>query len=387
MGDAHMTTTYPPPVAAPAPAVAPTPFRPWHQRLLRPADQPPWARPALLGLLAATALLYLWSLGDSGWANSFYSAAAQAGSQSWTAFFFGSSDAGNSITVDKTPASLWIMALSVRLFGLSSWSILVPEALIGVAAVGLLYATIRRWFGATAGLLSGAVMALTPVAVLMFRFNNPDALLVLLLVAGAYGVVRAIETASTRWLVFVGAMIGFGFLTKMLQALLVLPAFGIAYLIAAPTGVARRLRQLLAGGLAMVVSAGWWVGIVELIPASARPYIGGSQTNSVLELAFGYNGFGRLTGDETGSVGGGPGGAGGVWGQPGLTRLFDSENGGQIAWLLPAAVIMLVAGLAVTGRLGRTDRARAALVLWGGWLVVTATTFSLMAGIFHPYYR
>src|SRR4051794_36017914 len=140
------------------------------RRLWRPAGQPRWARAGLAALLLGTALLYLWGLGESGWANSFYSAAAQAGSQSWKAFFYASSDAGNSITVDKTPASLWLMALSVRIFGLNSWSILVPEALAGVAAVGLLYATVRRWSGAAAGLLAGAVMALTPVAVLMFRF-------------------------------------------------------------------------------------------------------------------------------------------------------------------------------------------------------------------------
>src|SRR6185369_12624296 len=158
---------------------------------------------------------------------------------------FGSSDAGNSITVDKTPASLWLMALSVRVFGLNSWSILVPEALAGVAAVGLLYATVRRWSGPAAGLLAGAVMALTPVAVLMFRFNNPDALLVLLLVAGAYATVRAIETASTRWLALTGVLVGFGFLTKMLQALLVVPVFALVYLFAAPTSLRRRIGQLL----------------------------------------------------------------------------------------------------------------------------------------------
>src|SRR5215475_2224611 len=260
------------------PAVSPTPevfvtgapeldepARPLHLRLLRPPGQPTWARPALLVLLVGTALLYLWGLGASGWANSFYSAAAQAGSQSWKAFFFGSSDAGNSITVDKTPASLWLMALSVRMFGLSSWSILVPQALCGVGAVGLLYTTVRRWFSPAAGLLAGAVMALTPIAVLMFRFNNPDALLVLLLVAGAYATVRAIETASTRWLALTGAFVGFGFLTKMLQALLVLPAFALAYLVAAPTGFWRRVRQLLIAGAAMVAGAGWWVALVELI--------------------------------------------------------------------------------------------------------------------------
>lgn len=361
-------------------------------RFWRPADQPAWARPALLGLLLATAVLYLWGLGASGWANSFYSAAVQAGSQSWKAFFYGSSDAGNSITVDKPPASLWLMALSVRIFGLSAWSILVPQALAGVAAVGVLYTTVRRWFGPAAGLLAGAVMALTPVAVLMFRFNNPDALLVLLLVAGAYGTVRAIETASTRWLALVGVLVGFGFLTKMLQALLVVPAFALAYLIAAPTGFWHRIRQLLLAGLAMVVSAGWWIAIVELVPASARPYIGGSQNNSILELTLGYNGLGRLTGDEVGSVGGGGGGGGfggaggGMWGATGLTRLFQAENGGQIAWLLPAALLLLVACLALGWRAARTDRARAGFVLWGSWLVVTGLTFSLMAGIFHAYY-
>src|SRR6185369_3803930 len=154
-----------------------------------PAEDPGWARPAFLGLLVATGLLYLWGLGASGWANSFYSAAVQAGSESWKAFFFGSSDAANSITVDKTPLALWPMALSVRLFGLSSWSILVPQAIEGVLAVWLLTATVRRTTGvAWAGLLSGAALALTPVAVLMFRFNNPDSMLVLLMVAAAYAV-------------------------------------------------------------------------------------------------------------------------------------------------------------------------------------------------------
>ena len=145
---------------------------------------PAWVRPSVLALLVATAVLYLWGLGASGWANSFYSAAAQAGSASWKAMFFGSSDAANSITVDKPPAALWIMALSVRIFGLSSWSLLVPQALEGVAAVGLLYLAVRRTSGPAAGLIAGAVLATTPVAALMFRFNNPDALLVLLMVAG-----------------------------------------------------------------------------------------------------------------------------------------------------------------------------------------------------------
>ncbi len=184
-----MTSTLPvPPMVSPPPVEPPPPparARAARFFLGRPQD-PAWVRPSLWALLVLTGLLYVWGLGASGWANSFYSAAVQAGSVSWKAFFYGSSDAANSITVDKTPASLWIMALSVRIFGLSSWSILVPEALMGVATAGLLYTTVRRWFGPAAGLIAGAVTALTPIAVLMFRFNNPDAMLVLLMVAGAY---------------------------------------------------------------------------------------------------------------------------------------------------------------------------------------------------------
>src|SRR3954453_15156652 len=248
------------------------------RRLLRgPESDPAWGRPALVGLLVATALLYLWGLGASGWANSFYSAAAQAGSVNWKAFFYGSSDAANSITVDKTPASLWVMALSVRLFGLNAWSILVPQALMGVTTVGLLHATVRRWHGHAAALLAGSVAALTPVAVLMFRFNNPDALLVLTLAAGAYAVVRGVETASTRWLVLAGALVGLGFMTKMLQALLVVPAFALAYGLAAPVPPWRRARHIVLSGAAVVATGGLWVAIVELVPASARPYVGGSQ--------------------------------------------------------------------------------------------------------------
>ncbi|MEU8300598.1 glycosyltransferase family 39 protein [Micromonospora sp. NPDC048909] len=348
-----------------------------------------WSRPALAVLLLATGLLYLWGLSASGWANSFYAAAVQAGSVSWKAFFYGSSDAANSITVDKTPASLWLMALSVRVFGLNSWAMLVPQALCGVASVGVLYAAVKRWYGPAAGLLAGAVLAVTPVATLMFRFNNPDALLVLLLVAGAYATVRAVEAASTRWIMLAGALVGLGFLTKMLQAFLLVPVFAGGYLLAAPTGLGRRIRDLLLAGLALVVAAGWWVAVVELVPASARPYIGGSQTNSILELTLGYNGLGRITGDEVGSVGGGGGRAGGggpFEGQTGWLRMFGGEVGGQISWLLPAALILLVAGLVLAGRAPRTDRPRAGLVLWGGWLVVTGLIFSFMSGIFHAYY-
>jgi 4-amino-4-deoxy-L-arabinose transferase-like glycosyltransferase len=359
----------------------------WQRAIRGRADDPAWVRPTLVGLLLGTAVLYLWGLGSSGWANSFYSAAVQAGSTSWKAFFFGSFDSSNFITVDKPPAALWVMDISARLFGVNAWSILVPQALEGVAAVALLYATVRRHFSAAAGLIAGLVLATTPVAVLMFRFNNPDALLVLLLVGAAYAVTRALESASTRWLMFAGALVGFGFITKMLQAFLVVPGFGLVYLAYAQTTLRRRILQLLAAGAAIVVAAGWWVAAVMLTPASMRPYIGGSTNNSVLQLAFGYNGLGRLTGNETGSVGGG-GGAGGtsMWGATGITRLFGSDMGGQISWLIPAALLLGGAALWAFRRSPRSAGQVPQVLLWGSWLLVTGLVFSYGKGIIHPYY-
>ena len=349
-----------------------------------PDTDPAWARPALFALLLATGAFYVIGLTSNGWANSFYSAAVQAGSQSWKAFFFGSSDAGNSITVDKPPASLWVMALSVRIFGLSSFSILLPEVLMGVATVGVVHATLKRCSTAAAGLLAGAVLALTPVAVLMFRFNNPEALLVLLMTLGAWATMRSIEQGSPKWMAIVGVFIGLGFLTKALQVLLVVPFFGLGYVLFANTTLRRRIVGAIVGVGAMLLSAGWWVAIVELIPASMRPYIGGSQDNSFLSVTFGYNGLGRLSGSEVGSVGGGQRGPGS--GTESITRLFTQTIGGQISWLLPTAALLLIAGLAFRGRRPRTDLRRAAYVVWGGWLLVTGLVFSLMAGIFHEYY-
>ncbi|RDI42363.1 glycosyltransferase family 39 protein [Nocardia mexicana] len=359
------------PVAAPPPA---------HRR---------WEYAALAVLLVGTAAAYLWNLNASGWANSFYAAAAQAGSVSWKAFFFGSSDAANSITVDKTPASLWPMGLSVRLFGLSSWSLLMPQVLMGVATVALLWATVRRNFGAAAGLVAGLVLAVTPVAALMFRFDNPDALLVLMMVAAAWAMTRAVEDGRWRWLVLCGLFIGFGFLAKQLQVLLVVPALALMYLIAGPPRLGKRIVQLFAAGAGVVVGAGWWVLVAQLWPSDSRPYFGGSHNNSILELTLGYNGLGRLNGNERGSVGPGgelPPGGNGMWGSAGITRMFEPAQGGQIAWLLPAALVLLAVGLLVRGRAVRTDRQRAALVLWGGWLLVTGLVFSYMKGIFHQYY-
>ncbi|MQY20364.1 ArnT family glycosyltransferase [Nocardia macrotermitis] len=341
-------------------------------------------------LLIGTAVAYLWNLGINGCANSFYSSAVQSGAHSWKAFFFGSSDWGNSITVDKTPAALWPMEISARLFGMHPWSMMLPQVLLGIASVALLWATLRRTHGSAAGVLGGLVLAVTPVAALMFRFNNPDALLVFLMIAAVWAMTRALADGRWRWPVLCGVLVGFGFLAKQLQVLLVLPALALVYLIAGPPRVLTRLLQLCAAGVAMIVGAGWWVLVAQLWPASSRPYFGGSEHNSIIELTLGYNGLGRLGVGSSGQFPGPPGGKmpkGGMFGSsPGIDRMFQETVGGQIGWFIPAAVVLLIAGIILRGTVSRTDPQRAALLLWGGWMLVTGLVFSYMQGIFHQYY-
>jgi 4-amino-4-deoxy-L-arabinose transferase-like glycosyltransferase len=355
----------PRPLALPSPSVS-----------LRRVD------PALLAVLALAAALCLWQLSISGWSNSYYAAAAKAGSVSWKAWFFGSIDPGSFITVDKPPLSLWLMGLSARAFGFSPFSVLLPQALATIGAVGLLYATVRRAFGSTAGLLAAGALALTPVTVAIARVNNPDALLVLLMVAAAWLVGRAVESGRTKHLVWAGAVVGLAFMTKMLQGWMIAPALAAAYLLAGPPRLATRLRQLGAAGVAMVAVSAAWPVAVSLWPADSRPYIGGSEDGSVWNLILGYNGLGRLFGQG----GGGGGGGGGFGGDAGLWRMFNEQVGGQIAWLLPLAAVSLLAGLWLTRRAPRTDRARAAWVLFGVWAAVHVVVFSFQRGIFHPYY-
>jgi 4-amino-4-deoxy-L-arabinose transferase-like glycosyltransferase len=363
-----------------------------------------WGRIAFIGVTAVAAVLYLTNLSVSGYANSYYSAAALAASQSWSAWFFGSFDAANFITVDKPPLATMLMGLSVRLFGLNSWSVLLPEALCGIATVALLFLIVRRHFGTVAATIAALVTALTPAAVLIFRYNNPDALLTLLLVLAAGSLLRGLENGRIRWAVLAAILVGFAFNTKYLQAWLVLPAFAITWFLCAPGSIRRRIGGLLAAFAAVVVSSGWWVLAVELIPAGQRPYIGGSTNNSALDLLLGYDGLGRIFGQSPGGGGapvsfggsvpqgaafanGGPGGAGGGFGGvAGLWRMFNDQFGGQVAWLIPFSLIALVSGLAIRFRAARTDVRRAAYLLWGLWLVVHLAVFSLMSGIIHSYY-
>ncbi len=339
-------------------------------------------------------MLYLWGLGSSGWANNYYAAAAQAGTQDWKAWLFGSLDAGNAITVDKPPAALWVMGLSGRLFGFSAFTMLLPQALMGVAAVALLYATVRRTSGPAAGLIAGAALALTPVAALMFRYNNPDALLVLLLVAAAYCMVRATETASTRWMALAGCVIGFAFLTKMLQAFLVVPGLALVFLVAAPVGMWKRIGKLLVGAAdddgvgGLVRRAGQTCGPPTPGRTSAAP-----PTTACCSWHWATTGLNASPAVRAVHGGGRPAVAVPAVratcssvATPGIGRLFGPSMGVEASWLLPAALIGLAAGLWFTRRTTRTGHVRAGLLLWGGWLLVTGAVFSFMDGTVHPYY-
>lgn len=344
---------------------------------------PPWGRPALLAVLALSALAYLWDLGRTGWGYGIYATAVQAGTRSWKAALFGSMDAGNFISVDKSPGPLWVMEASARVFGLSSWSILVPEALEGVATVGLVYLCVKRWSDAQAGLVAASLMALTPAAAAIFRFDNPDALLTLCMVGSAYATVRAVDDGRARWAVLAGTMFGAAFLAKLLEALVVGPGLLVAYLLAGPRGIGRRARHSSYAGGAALVAGGWWPALVELTPASARPYVGGTRDNSVLSLIFGYDGFGRISGRGEAP----PAltrGLAELWAD--ASRIFEAYMGSQASWFLLGAAVLGVAALAVGGRAGRTDRTRAAVVLWGGWLAVGWVVLSFSQGMVHPYY-
>ncbi|NEA97841.1 glycosyltransferase family 39 protein [Streptomyces sp. SID13726] len=347
------------------------------------SDDPRWARPALWAILVLAVALYAWNL-SSVTGNTFYDAAVYSGTKSWKAFFFGALDSGSFITVDKPPFALWVMGLSARVFGYGTWQLLLPMVAVGTGSVALLYRMVKRDFGAVAGTIAALALTLTPITVAITRDTNPDPVLVFLMLLGAATLMKAVRTGRLMPLVWSGVAIGFAFNTKMMQAYVVLPAFFLVYLWAARTGLGRRIRNLAVATVALVVSSAWWMVVVDLIPASSRPYIGGSTDNTVWDLVIGYNGFGRIFGASS-SVGSQGNGAS-FGGEAGLYRMFNSIMGGQISWLIPFALVALIGGLVLRGRAPRTDAKRAALLLWGGWFVLHYLTFALAEGTFHPYY-
>lgn len=343
-----------------------------------------WERPALLTLLLITSFLYCWDLDVNGWANSYYSAAVMAGSEDWNAFLFGSSDSGNAITVDKPPMSIWVMVLSVKIFGFSSWSILLPQAIMGIICVYLVYALVRRFFEAPVGLVAAGFTAIMPVCTAMFRYNNPDALLVLIMVGIAHVVLHAVSAHRPYWLVVAGAFIGAGFLTKQLQIMLVLPAVLITSLLYLRTGWLKRLFYVGLTTISAVAVAGSWLLTVQLTDPASRPYIGGSVTNSTLELALGYNGVDRLTGN----AGNRPpiSAAEGDQLASGFLRFLGPGFTGQIGWLLPLAFAGLAIAVFRISKKLCSDFEGAALVFLSLWFITSMTVIAYMSGIVHPYY-
>ncbi|MER5376372.1 glycosyltransferase family 39 protein [Streptomyces sp. NPDC002553] len=380
------TDPLPQPTASPdRPATATSPPAPTSSAAPAPPERAPrWSLPALLAILALAAALYSWNLSGSS-LNSFYSAAVLSGTQSWKAWFFGSLDAGNFMTVDKPPFALMVMGLSCRLFGFGTWQMMLPLVLAALATIWIVHSSVKRVWGHGAAALAALVLALTPITVAINRDNNPDTLLVFLMAGGAALALRAVRDG--RLLPLVGSAVCFGlaFNTKMLQGYIALPAVFAVYLYAARPAPVRRIVNLLVAGVALAVSSFWWAAAVSLVPADERPYIGGSTDGSAWNLIMGYNGLGRIFGGE-GNGGGGGGGGGGFSGAAGIGRLFNDVLGGQISWLLPFSAIALVAGLVLCGRAPRTDLTRAALLLWGGWTLLHYLTFALAEGTMHPYY-
>ena len=368
--------------------------------------QVPWYRLTLAVVLLLSAFLNLFRLTDEGYGNAYYAAAVKDMLTSWHNFFFVSFDAGF-VSVDKPPLGLWIQAASAYLFGFHGWALLLPQALAGILSVALLYHLVSRAFGPVAGLIAALVLAVTPVAVGVERTNNSDGLLVLTVLVGTWAVIRATETARVRWLLVAVVIVGLGFNIKMLEAYLVLPALYLLYFLAAPVSWWRRFIHLgAATALLLVVSLSWAIA-VDMTPADQRPYVGSSENNSALNLAFGYNGATRLLGREGalgasgqavqeniqgempggegfGPGGGGPGGVG-ENGEPGPLRLLDEQLAGQIGWLLPLAVVGLLAASWQKRPQLPLERKHQALVLWGMWLLTMSIFFSI-AGMFHRYY-
>ncbi|MEU6644701.1 glycosyltransferase family 39 protein [Saccharomonospora sp. NPDC046836] len=376
-----------------------------------PAPRARWRAWALAAICVAAAMLYAWKINAGQFGNTYYSAAVKSMTQSFTNFLFGSFDPYGVFTVDKPPMALWAQALSALIFGYHGWALLLPQVIEGVAAVFLLHRTVRGWAGENAALVAAGILALTPITVAINRDNNPDTLLVLLLIGAAYAFTRSVQANAaagrTRWLLLCAFLIGCGFLTKMLQAWIIVPGVALAYFVGSSAPVKRRLVDLLGAGMVLFVSSFWWVALHDWWPGD-KPYIGGSADGSAWDLIFGYNGFGRIFGDSgNATTGGGPlgdfdlpagtappsggGGFGGFGGESGATRMFGDIVGGQISWLLPLCLLVLVA-VAVAGFLRMrgarpgNPAERAGWFLWGSWLLVTLVVFSYAQGIWHPYY-
>ncbi|MFF1883190.1 ArnT family glycosyltransferase [Pseudarthrobacter sp. NPDC058196] len=332
-------------------------------------------------------ILHFWNLGINGWANYFYSAAVQSGTQNLGSAFFGSSDWGNSITVDKPPLSLWVMEISTKMFGFTPIGILAPQAIMGVISTLLIYVIVRKNFPAIPALFAAGVFFTTPIVVLMSRYNNPDPLMLLLMLISVYAVQHAIESNRLRYLILAGVAVGLAFMTKQLQGLLVLPSVSVAYLFWGNAAWSRRLKNSAISGAVMVLTGGFWMTVVDLIPAGMRPYVGGSQSNSVLELTLAYNGLDRIVGTDAGPVANLiPEQFRQVDSDAGLARLLNANYGQEIGWMLPAAIIGALLTVLAWRLLPRERGARALAFVAVTWFLGTYLVLSFMGNQIHTYY-
>jgi 4-amino-4-deoxy-L-arabinose transferase-like glycosyltransferase len=372
---------------------APAPGSPRWRRILTPwrspADQPAWARPALLAIAVVAAVAYAWGMAGAS-VEPFYGAAARSMSESWHDFIFGAFDPAGIVTVDKLPGALWLQALSLRVFGFHTWALVLPQVVEGVLTILVLYRAVRRLAGPAAGLTAAAVLAVTPVTVLLSRGNVSDSLLILLLVLAADAVSAALLTGSLRQLLLAGVWVGLAFQAKMVQAWLVLPALAAAYLLAAPAARLRtRCAHVALAGLVTAVVSLSWMTAVSVVPSQDRPYVDGSANDSVYTQVFDYNGLGRLTGNWT-TIAGPPSpllvqavesgqllNAETFGLKPSWHRLLAGPFAADGGWLLPAAVAGALGVFISRRRQGRRDPLRAAVVLWGGWWLVLALFFSV----------
>jgi 4-amino-4-deoxy-L-arabinose transferase-like glycosyltransferase len=337
-------------------------------------------------LLVISGSVYFWNITVNGWGNPYYAAAAQAGSMDWVALIFGSADAGNGLTVDKPPLHLWVLALSVKTFGLSPLSVLAPQALMGMATVWLVQRSAQAWGSRRQAFIAGLFVVFTPVTSIIFRFNNPDALLLLLWALSAFLLVKSVEKHAGFYLYICAFILGLAFLCKQFQSWILVPAIAAAFLTFGFGGLMSRLRRLIFAAVVMILPPAIWIAIAELTPASNRPWIGGSVSNSFLELTFGYNGFGRLTGQsQLGAVN--PKDFQGVVGyDAGVLRLLTINYAPEVAWFLPVAFVGAVF-LAVSLYRRRSSRIQSLIsLLLLAWFATTFTVLSFMTGDIHPYY-
>jgi 4-amino-4-deoxy-L-arabinose transferase-like glycosyltransferase len=347
---------------------------------------PLWGRISLGVIILVSIFMNFYQLGQNGYGNAYYAAGVKSMGDSLHNFFFVAFDPGGFVTIDKPPLGFWLQVISTKVFGFTAFSIFLPQALAGVISVWILYILVKRHFGITAGLIAAFALAASPISVVTNRNNTIDSMLTLVMLLGVWAVMKAAESGKLRWLIMTAVLVGIGFNIKMMEAYLVVPAYGLLYVMAAPRKIWTRIWHLAVAVVIMVVISLSWVLVVDLIPAALRPYVGSTQNNSEISLALGYNGVSRLLGNNIGG-GGGAGGSAGSFGTgiPGVLRLFEAQLGSQIAWLLPFALLAIVA-LAWQRRWRfREDPQQQSMLLWGGWLVTMGVFFSV-AGFFHQYY-